>query len=396
MKTATVRTIHLAGLTASAATVTARLSGVHRPPYFQVTGLPEPSCRETRVRVRAALETVGVELADHATLLECDHYLTSPSADLAAAIAVLGALGHVTIDDQVTFLGELSLSGEIRATRGVLPALLSDDASGNDAPAAIVPLACEAEGAEAMAARPGLQVFAAGSLRDVLDHLTGVRPLPLCQPRLQRPFDFGPLPAQLAGLVPAELGRRVLLVGAPGTGKTMIARRLAAALPQPSCAELREINCVHSVSFMLNGALVSQRPFRAPHHSCSTAALVGGGAPPRPGEASLAHNGVLFLDELPEFRTTALEALGHVLRDGVATVARAGQRCDFPAAPAMVVAAANPCPCGYHGSSRRTCTCTPERIHAYEERLERACRVLGITERVTLPETTIAALQQGA
>jgi magnesium chelatase family protein len=322
---------------------------------FNLVGLPEASVRESRVRVRASLLHVGVELDEHVitvNLAPADIKKSGGSYDLAIAIGILGALGRIPAAalEGTAILGELSLSGAIKHVRGVLPVLRT--AAKHGAARAIVPLQNAAEAAHVQ----GIDVRPADHVADVVAHFTGARPLakpsvpPIDLTRLRADVDLAEVRGQHAARraleVAAAGAHNLLFVGPPGCGKTMAARRLPTILPPLSPEEALEVTAIHSIAGVVPGSgLVIERPFRAPHHTVSPVALVGGGEPVRPGEVSLAHRGCLFLDELAEFRRGALEALRQPLEDGTVTICRARGRATFPAKP-LFVAAANPCPCG--------------------------------------------------
>jgi len=398
---ATVETGSLTGV--DAVGVTVEVSEARGLPRLEIIGLPEAALRESCVRVTAALANSHYTLPERhfiVNLAPADLRKSGASFDLAIAIALLATCGMCapTLLPDTLLIGELSLDGRVRSVRGVLAHLRSARARGLRN--AIVP---EADGAWA-ALVSGLDVRAAGHLREVVAFLEGLEPLPRARmqdapDQLPRTFDdlrdvCGQDAAKRALEVAAAGGHNVLMVGPPGAGKTMLARRLPGLLPEPSSEEALEIATIASVGGVGHPLQGITRPFRAPHHSCSEAALVGGGSPVRPGEVTLAHGGVLFLDELPEFNRSAIEGLRPTMESGVAMIVRTRERVMMPARP-LVIAAMNPCPCGYAGDKKRMCRCTFEQAQRYLGRLS-GPMIDRFDIHLQLPPVAVDALENDA
>ncbi|MGQ9513213.1 YifB family Mg chelatase-like AAA ATPase [Thermodesulfitimonas sp.] len=348
-------------------------------PAFEIVGLPDTAVREARDRVRAALKNAGFTFPlgrITVNLAPADIRKEGPGYDLALAAGILAATGQVPAQAAARFVyfGELSLEGTVRGVYGVLPAVAAAVEHGANE---VVVAAANASEAALVA---GATVYPVENLQELAQFLAGEQELAPCrvdlaagEPR-KATLDFaevrGQFYAKRALEVAAAGGHNVLMIGSPGTGKTMLARRLPTILPAMTFAEALEVTKIHSLAGLLppGEPLLRERPFRAPHHTASPAALVGGGRYPRPGEVSLAHHGVLFLDEFPEFSKEALEALRQPLEDGIVTVSRAAAAVSFPAR-IMLVAAANPCPCGFYGDQEKECTCSPARLQRYRSRL---------------------------
>lgn len=370
----TVRSAVLVGIESVAVTVTATLLP-GRP--LAILGLPDAATRETRVRVKSALAQVGITSEGVAVEILPDVNWSVSGLDLPIALAIAGLHGKVRwLGPDAIVVGELSLDGRVQQLRGVVA-----HARAAGKCSLVVPYASAAD-----ASAFDAPVFACATLEAAIDGA--------CELYKPRAIEIGAGDAGEIGEVPhastrraleiaAAGGHALLLVGPPGCGKTMAARRMCGILPRMTAAEAAEVLTIHDAAGLRPAHCSVSRPFRAPHHTVSELGLTGGGSTPRPGEATLAHHGVLFLDELPEFRRATIGVLAHVLRNREARIARGDGRLVFPAAP-LLVGAANGCGCGYRGAEHRACSCTPERLASWRKHSEAYEALFAM--RVVLPE----------
>ncbi|WP_299239080.1 YifB family Mg chelatase-like AAA ATPase [Sulfurihydrogenibium sp.] len=344
-------------------------------PQFTVVGLPDTAVKESRERVRSAIENIGYKFPVKkitVNLAPADVLKIGTLYDLPISVGILASSGIINENDlkDTAFIGELALNGDLRGVKGVLPIAIKLKEAGFKR--FIVPL----ENEEEAAIVNGLDVYGFSNLKEIVMFLNGdlekqpkkVDVDEVLECNLDHIGDFAEVKGQYTVKKALEIAaagfHNLLMIGSPGSGKTMLARRFLSILPPLTFQEAIEVTKIHSIAGVLKDNIVRCRPFRAPHHTISDIALIGGGSFPKPGEVSLAHNGVLFLDELPEFKKSTLEVLRQPLEDKVVSISRASGKIEFPA-NFQLIAAANPCPCGYKLDPKKECRCTPAEIKRY-------------------------------
>ena len=347
-------------------------------PAFDIVGLPDIAVKESRDRVRSAMKNCGFEFPlgrITVNLAPADIKKAGPLYDLPILIAMLGLSGQLSADtDECVFIGELSLGGEVRPVNGVLP--MTIEACRQEHKRIFVPYENRAEAAVVK----DIEVYPVRNIMELYNHLTGQKPIQRADSESLTvtndvyPVDFsqvkGQYEAKRAVEIAAAGSHNILMVGPPGSGKSMLAQRIPTILPDMTFNEMIETTKIHSIAGCIPSgvSLISRRPFRSPHHTISPMGLAGGGTVPKPGEISLAHNGVLFLDEFPEFPRPAMEVLRQPLEDGTVTISRVSGTLTYPCSVTLVCAM-NPCPCGYYGTGVRKCTCSPQAVTRYQNKI---------------------------